>query len=244
MFDIHHTAARAASDWPAIVGKLPKALTDLIDAFEAVSYVGEPYVAVDAGAITAKNAEQYVRDLTETLGKAAHFDDARSRVLRALAISILHSAEAAVPELIEEIRPEFEKAVSDFTEAVELLPEQVGHDTLVDAGPDVLAAYHRAVAANKVIAKFDAWLAGLVQLPAFAGRTPELVRIVKPTTRAELYTLLDSNGHNYLQLSPLYVIAAREGIEFDLLDPIAASRLREEIEAQPVEHKQIQFLKV
>jgi hypothetical protein len=244
MFDVSHTAQNVANEWPAVIGKLPRNLAEAIAVYDATSYVDDPYTAVDASKITADNAAEAIHDLAQALAAQAKFADAKLSVRRALAFDILRFAGAAVPELIEAIRPAFDKAASDFTEDVQLLPDQVSHDTLVNGGPDVLAAYHSAVAANQVIAKFDRWLADLIQLHAFAGRTPEVARVLKPTTRGQLQTLLGANRQDYLALNPLYVTAVRAGIEFGLCDPHEAGRLREEIEAQPVERKQAQFMQI
>jgi tetratricopeptide (TPR) repeat protein len=244
MFDIAHTAQSIAGDWPGIIGKLPKDLSSRLDVYDATTYVDDPYTGVDASKITAANAAQTITDLAEALAAREKFAEARNAVRRALALDILRTAGTLVPELIETIRPEFEQAVSDFTEAVGLLPEQVTHDTLVDSGPAVLAAYQTAVAANQVLARLDQWLGSLTGLPAYAGRAPETARVLRPSTRSQLQMLLGAGERKFLQLTPLYVVAVRAGIPFDLLDPIEASRLREELDAMPVERKPIQFLNV
>jgi hypothetical protein len=246
MFDIHLTAAAITNDWPAVIGKLPKPITDLIDAFEATIYVQGPYTGVDAGSITAKNAEQHVRDITDALSKDAHFEEARSRVLSALARNILHSAGAAVPEIIESLRPKFDAATAEFTEAVSALPDDVSSDALVAAGAATLSQYHRAIAAQQGIARIDGWLASLLSLPAYAAHaTEQTLRVLNPTTRGQLKGLLNAaSGSGGQPLDPIYVFAVKEEIGFEMHTPTETTAIRQAIDSLPVENNAIQFLKI
>ena len=156
-----------------------------------------------------------------------------------LARNILHAAGAAVPEVIEKVRPAFERAVSEYAEAVEALPEKISSSALVDAGPEALGAYQTALGAVAVINRVDAWLAGLAQLPAYAGRDNEpALRVLKPANRAEFQTLVNAAGNNvdpyHQRLNSLYIAAVREGIEFAIHTPIETAEIRQRIEAQPI----------
>jgi hypothetical protein len=237
MLDITDTARSVSTDWPALVGTLPKALADAIAVYDEAGYAEGPDVGIDASKITTKNVSQTTADLAEVLAAEDKFNEAKLRVRRVLARSVLHTAGAAVPEVIETIRPVFERAVSEYAEAVEALPDEISSSALVDAGPEVLGAYQTAIAAVAVISRVDSWLAGLSNLPAYAGRNPEpALRVLNPTTRAELQAMVNAQGATnpdlYLQrLNPLYVKAVREGIEFQMHTPVETAKLRADIES-------------
>jgi hypothetical protein len=150
---------------------------------------------------------------------------------------VVNTAGALVPEIIGQIRPAFELAVSEYREALQTLPEDTSSDALVAAGPSTLAEYLRATTAAASIAAFDEWLSGLVWLPAFAGHNPEAaLRVLKPTNRAQLHILTNAQG-SAGALNPLYVAAVRNNIEFEIHTPAEASEIRQLIEAQPVERR-------
>ncbi|OKH76248.1 hypothetical protein EB73_03200 [Mycobacterium sp. SWH-M3] len=243
MFDTIATAGTIANDWPVLVGGLPKALADAVNVFEEAGYAQGPNVVVDASNVTVKNAQQAVADLADALAAADKFEEAKRRVRRELARQVLHRAGAAVPEVIEKIRPQFDKAVIEFTEAVNALPRNITSDELVNAGPAALAAYQRAAEAAQLIASVDHWLASLHGLPAYAGHKPDpTLRVLNPTSRDQLLALdgaqSKTDSDPYLRrLNPLYVAAVRAGIEFEMHTPRESVEIRQRIEAQPVERK-------
>ena len=60
MFDINDTARTVSTDWPALVGTLPKELADAIAVYDEAGYVEGPNVGIDASKITAKNCGQVI----------------------------------------------------------------------------------------------------------------------------------------------------------------------------------------
>jgi hypothetical protein len=112
MFDIHLSAAHVADSWPAAVGKLPTALADAIDAFDAARVVEEPHAGFDPSEVTGTNAADTVSKLAAALVAASEFSEARSQVIYALALRILRTAGAVVPEVLDSLSPAFEQAVS------------------------------------------------------------------------------------------------------------------------------------
>ena len=85
--------------------------------------------------------------------------------------------------------------------------------------------------AASVIATMDSWLADLSQLPAYAGvQTSPALRVLAPANRDEFATLLDAlenRGADAAEadLRRLFVVAAREGIAFNLNTPIESARI-------------------
>jgi hypothetical protein len=176
MFD-RTTIVTSITNWPALGVKLPKPLADKLDVFDAVRYVETAHaVTVDTSAITAKNAEDAVAELATRLlptqadpGKSSALEQAKATILDRLGSEILSAATEALPEVIDQLRPGFERAVSAFVEAVKGLPEELTSEALVAAGPSVLSEYQNAREAASVIASMDSWLAGLINPPRLRG---------------------------------------------------------------------------
>jgi hypothetical protein len=222
-------------------------LADKCDVFDAVRFVETGHaVQIDTSAITMKNAEQAVGDLAARLlptqsepGKRSALDQAKDGILNRLGFEILSAAAEALPDVIEQLRPGFEHAVSVFVESVENLPQPLSSQALVDAGPSVLSEYQTAREAAAVIASMDSWLAGLINLPAFGGlQTSPALRVLSPSNRGELAKLLaahDSRNADPLEieLGRLFLCAAREGIAFSLNTPAESEQLRQTIESAP-----------
>ncbi len=244
MFDVHLTASNIAHDWPAIVGQLPKSLDAAIDALDATHVIEEPYAGFDPAKVTAENAAETVTKLAVDLVAASEFGEARSRVAAALAGRILRTAGAVVPEVIESLRPQFDAAVAEFSEAVSTLPEEISDEILVAAGPAVLSEYHRALEAQAVIGRIDGFLSSLHELPAYGGHQREqTLRVLNPVTREQWQALVSAaTGGASGPLDPLYVTAVREGIDFEMHTPAEAAAIRADIEAQPFEPKRMQLL--
>jgi hypothetical protein len=197
--------------------------------------------------ITAKNAEDAVADLAARLlptqsepgkpGKRSALDQAKDGILNRLGFEILSAAAEALPEVIEQLRPGFERAVSSFVDAVNNLPEKLSSEALVAAGPSVLSEYQNAREAASVIASMDSWLAGLITLPAYAGlQTSPALRVLSPSNRGELAKLRAAHESRNadpleMELGKLYLAAAREGIAFSLNTPVDSARIRDDIES-------------
>lgn len=131
--------------------------------------------------------------------------------------------------------------MSAFVEAVENLPEKLTSEALVAAGPSVLSEYQNARAAAAVIESLDSWLAGLINLPAYAGQqTSPALRVLSPSNRGELAKLRTSHERRNadpleIELGRLFLCAAREGIAFNLNTPAESAQIRQAIEAAPLE---------
>jgi hypothetical protein len=248
MFDRIATVT-TITNWPALGVKLPKPLADKIEVFDAVRYVETRHpVTIDTSAITAKNADDAVAELAARIvpahadaGEVSALDKARSAILNQLGLEIMREAAQALPDVIDQLRPGFDRAVSSFVEAVENLPEPLTSEALVAAGPSVLSDYQAAREAASVIATMDAWLATLNQLPIFAGLpTPPALRVLSPSTRSELSKLTTVHGSHKADsveaaLGTIYVVAAREGIEWSLNTPAESAQIRQTIESAPRE---------
>jgi hypothetical protein len=246
MFD-RISAVTAITNWPALGVKLPKPLADKLDVFDAVRYVETAHaVTVDTSAITAKNAEDAVAELATRLlpaqaepGKTSMLEQAKAAILHRLGFEILSAAAEALPDVIDQLRPGFERAVSAFVESVKNLPEPLTSEALVSAGPNVLTEYQNAREAASVIATVDSWLATLNQLPAYAGlQTSPALRVLSPANRGELAKLHTAHERRNadpleIELGRLYLAAAREGIGFRLNTPAEAEQLKQIIESAP-----------
>lgn len=102
-------------------------------------------------------------------GKRSALESAKVAIMDRLGSEVLALASAAVPEMVEQLRPGFERSTSLYVETVAKLPEELTSEALVKAGPSVLADFQTAQSAAQVIATMDAWLAGLTQCPDTPG---------------------------------------------------------------------------
>jgi hypothetical protein len=249
MFDRTSTVT-AVTNWPKLGVTLPKQLASKLDVFDAVRYVETAHaVQIDTASITTKNAEDAVAELAARLlpaqsepGKLSSLDQAKSAIMNQLAGEILREASQALPDVIEHLRPGFERAVSAFAESVINLPEKLSSQALVAAGPSVLSEYQAALAASQFIHALDTWLASLKDLPVFAGLPPAtpMLRVLAPATRGEYAKLRDAHEARNAdaveqELGTAYVCAVREGIAFSLNTPADSAQLLQSIESAPRE---------
>jgi hypothetical protein len=236
MFDRTSTVT-AVTNWPKLGVTLPKQLVSKLDVFDAVRYVEIAHaVQINTASITTKNAEDAVAEL------AARLLPAKSAIMNQLAGEILREASQALPDVIEHLRPGFERAVSAFAESVINLPEKLSSQALVAAGPSVLSEYQAALAASQFIHALDTWLASLKDLPVFAGLPPAtpMLRVLAPATRGEYAKLRDAHEARNAdaveqELGTAYVCAVREGIAFSLNTPADSAQLLQSIESAPRE---------
>jgi hypothetical protein len=237
-------ARRVTSDWGVIVGnKLPAKLSAAIAAFDAAEYA-EPPAGIALDTITAKNAEQKITELAQSLVLGEKFNEAQRHVILNLARTVLHEAGWAVPELVERVTPEFDAAVAEFQAAVNALPPDHSAAALIAAGGDAVNAYHRAVGAQQRLDQFNSWIGSMYQLPAYAGRRENELHLVTPTNRAELSLLLNAKSTKGSELNPVYLTAIEAGLRWELHTPDEARQIADQINAQPVErNSSMRFVK-
>jgi hypothetical protein len=227
-------ARTIGSDWALVAGELPAALADAIAAFEAADFA-EPPAGVTIDTINARNAQDKITELAHALVLGENFAEAKRTVCYRLAVNVLAEAANAVPELIEKVEPEFDAAVAELQAAINALPPDHSATALIAAGPEAVAAYHRAVKAQATLLKFNGWINSMYGLPAFRGcrREPALL-LTRPTTRAELKALLNAKAVAGSELNPVFIAAVNNGLVWELHTPAQAQALANEINSQPV----------
>lgn len=232
--------------WSGLGIKLPKHLSGAVDVFEAIRFAELGHRPVfDLASVTPANAEakirSYAEQLVPTLGLVSRvgavdlsaLDVAKQDALHAAARNVLVKAAEAVPGVIEQLTPEFDRAASDFAEAVSGLPDDLSDAAIVQAGPAVLAEYQRAAQAQAVIGGFDHWIASLRSLPGLGvGQVDPVTRVLRPADPDQLARLDSAQTKRYGQLNPLYVVAVREGVEFGMNTPQEAAQIRADIQAR------------
>jgi hypothetical protein len=235
--------AHRLSNWTALGIKLPKALSNAFDIFEALRYAEvERPVSFDLASVTADNAEQKVREFAEKLMPTRAIDrfstlaEAKRQALYLAARDMVAKAGAAVPEIVKQLTPDFDRAATEFTEAVKLLPDNVTSEALVSAGPAALEAYQAARSASAAIAGVDEWLSSLEEIPGLASERLPLLRVLRPATNGQIYRLEQARDARvdsaHERLNKVYVEAARLGIEFGINTPREAVELRNSIHAK------------
>lgn len=238
--------AHGVADWTSLGVKLPKPLTDAIEALEALRYVEvEPPVTFDPSSVTADNAESKIREFAEEIMLTRKIDqfstlaEAKRRALEIAARAVLAQAPSALPDVVRQLTPKLDQAAAEFTDAVvESLPADLSDSELVQAGPSALDAYHRALGAQQTLTEIDKWVTSLAHsgVPALSGSDPtnRVMRILRPSNSGQLHALENPRG-SFGRLVPHYVVAARLGIEFAIIIPREADQLRAEIRGVIVE---------
>jgi hypothetical protein len=249
MTDIH--IAEQVAGWTGLGVKLPKELAEFIAIFEAIKWaeVDRPTV-FDIRSVTTSNAEDKIRELAEEKalsdvpgGGLSPLQKAKRQVLDQAAQNVLTLAVHAVPEVIEQLRPEFETNVDAFVEAAANLPEELSAEALVAGGPSVLEHYQKTKAAASRLHGVETWLGSLRQLPAYSVLEPAgVLRVLAPATRGELVEILnaheDRNNDSLVNgIDAALLHAARAGIDFRIQTPRESQNLLAELESQPVVSK-------
>jgi hypothetical protein len=249
MFDIRTTAKTIAA-WPGIVGidAIPSALRESVELFDSASFVSEPYITVKPETITADNIESVINGLASDLSQAAHFTEARKRVVDALGQHLLQIAGESVEAILEKLRPGFEQAVENFTIAVGELGDDLTPAALVRCGPVALQRYTDAVTAQDEMLKADQFLSTLRHLPIYGVVSHEpCLRLTSPSNRDELKLLLNYQGKRSEALGdllPLLVHAVKGNIRFSLNDPATAKAIQNEINSSEFVAKKPRFMSV
>ncbi|KAF0964649.1 hypothetical protein [Rhodococcus sp. T7] len=251
MFDTNATVNNI-SNWANLEVKLPADLAKSLEAYEALRYVETGHEPViDPTKLKASNVAVEVDKVAGELSVNAQREEAKRRLLAALGGKILREAGAAVPDLVEQLTPEFNTQAAKFKAAVAKLPYELTSEAIVaSANPEVLAALGDAKQAGAYLRAVDQWVAGLTQLPAFAGVDVDaqpVLRILAPSTYKSLVNLL--TAHNQpgkdelvVQVGAAYLAAARAGVEFRIADPREAAQLREKLEASRPAPKDVRYL--
>jgi hypothetical protein len=241
-FDVQFKAQSVIADWNSdICPPLPKAVADAAEVFEAAEYLEPPWAGVP-DTLTAKTVEKTVADMALNLAIAEQFPTAKRRVREDLAGKVLKAADAAVPELLDAMRPGADKAWEAFRVAAEGLPADLKPQTLVDGGSAAVDAYHACHAAQARVDRYATWLGSLYHLDSFSNcRREPLLLLLAPQTRKELQLLVD-NSDRKNGINGAFLTAAAEGIEFRLANPYEAVMLAEEIRMQKIVMKQNNFI--
>lgn len=247
MYSTHINTADAVSRWTNLGVKLPKELSTAVEVFEAIRYVEVDYpVEVDLAGITAANAEKKVTEFADrllpTLKSGDHMsrtprEEAKSRMLNEAARVVVQQAGTAVPAIIEQLTPEFDKHAAAYVAAVELLPDTVDSDSLVQAGAPAVQAYVAAQDEAAWLDKVSSWVAGTQDLPGHGGEVEVVLRVLRPANALQLSKLDAAQYGNVNQtlrsINPVFFTAAREGIEFGINSLREAAEIRQSLAITP-----------
>ena len=238
MYDAPTIARTIAENWEHLLGTpLPKDVANAANTLHEVEYLDPPLPAFDSHGLNPARVGAAVEKHAAELAAVAAFDVAKDQARKSIAQDVIAAADAAVPALLEQLRPEFDAAVVTYTEAVGELPDTFTGDTIAEAPADVQNAYRDACEAAAVIRRVDRWLASLGDLPSHRSPTPDReLRVLAPTTRAELRDVMSDPKVSKAEakLDGMYLNAARIGVAFEMHTPAEATALRKLIDAMPV----------
>lgn len=244
MSHLYLVAARVSNNWTNLGVKLPKGLSSAIDVFEAVRYVETGHEPVfDIDSLTTANAEAKIRELALEVAVKNSLQRAKDVAKDAAEFALVNAAGAAVPEIIEQVTPVFDRHAEAYVTAVSKLPNELTADTLISAGPEAVQAYQDAKIEAGYLEGVSTWLATLHELPAYASAADPCLRILRPTSIIEL-SKIEGARHSANQavtaISPHLLKAAQLGVEFGINTPREAAMIRQRIEtglAQQVKFK-------
>ncbi|MDO1485103.1 Uncharacterised protein [Rhodococcus rhodochrous] len=247
MYNIISTAD-AVSRWNSLGVELPEELATAVETFEAIRWVETGHaVQFDLTDITAANAEEKVVDFANRLMPALKtgdhtsrtpLEEAKQRMLEAAASDVLGKATAAVPVVIEQLTPEFDKHAAAYVAAVADLPEKFDAASLLQAGAGAVAAYQIALSEAAHLNQASSWVAGTRALPGFTGLNVDVpLRILRPSNALQLAKLDAALYMNVDQamdaLNKVFYTAAREGIEFGINTLRECAELRRSLAITP-----------
>lgn len=248
MFNITEIATEI-SNWTYLGVELPKALTDALAKFELIRWTEVGYQPVlDISTITAENVEDKLREFAHEIvvgdlnpGAFSPLQEAKARAMRISARVVNNAASAAVPDIIKQLTPEFDKHAKAFVEAVTKLPVKTAYtngrevetftsDDLVNGGPDAVTVYGEALDAAKYLQRVSAWVVSTNQLPGHTGELDSVLRILRPEDKLSLVKLDAAAQVRHSDivraLDPVLYTAARLGVPFGINTVREAASIR------------------
>jgi hypothetical protein len=234
------------SRWTGMGVKLPKDLTKAIEVYEAISWTEVGHVPVfDLAAVTPDNAEAKIREFADQLALSVPVTEHRGvsvSVLEAAkrwavndaASAVYRLAGSAVPDVIAQLTPEFDKHAQAYVEAVSKLPEGITAESLVKAGPDAVAAFGAAQAEAAYLNKVSSWVAGTRELPGHTSDPNPTLRILRPNSALQLIKLDEAHheqSNTLRAIDPVLFTAARLGVEFGINTLREAAEIRSALSA-------------
>jgi hypothetical protein len=245
MFNVDLIARRIAQHWQSDVA-LPKPVADLIAVWEESQYALAPATPATADC-TVKNVSERIEKLALALAVADKHGEASRRIRDAVAVKLVEAAANALPGIIEQqLQPQALKAAARYAEAVTQLPERFTADDLLVAAPEISAAYNTAVDAARTLKGCENFIRSTSDLPVHGGDPATPLLIVAAATRDDLQAIYDAKAGSPAEtkLAPVYRVAVARGLTFRLATVAESDALRAEIDAQPVERKHPQFLRL
>jgi hypothetical protein len=235
-------SAHQVSYWTGLGVRLPEELTNAISVFEAIRYADvsyQPAFAIEEA--TPENVEELIYDFAERIALQASqgggwsaLEGAKRHALEEAARKVNKVALPAVPEIIEQLTPDFDKHTAAYVAAIAQLPEEISPETLLEAGPDAVTAYGVAKSEAVHLDKVSSWVASTA---ALAGITETTIRILRPSSALDLIKL--DTAHRtpsdpvVAAIDPVLFTAARRGVEFAINTLHEARELRESLETTP-----------
>lgn len=240
MFD-QSTIADGVSSWTGLGVKLPKDLEKAIELFEALKYteVGF-YNAFDLDKVTPANAAAKIQEFAEfrALAWSEHslspLEEAKRHAVDLAARRVNAFARQAIPGVIEQLTPQFDKHVAAYTDAVSKLPEDVTAETLVAGGAAAVKAYGDAKGHAGYLGQIDSWVANTGYVVGVVPKLMEVVlRILQPVHVGQLAKLDEARLNQdriLLAINPVWYTAVREGVPFRIQTLRDATKLRTDLE--------------
>ncbi|GAA1671187.1 hypothetical protein MMUR_47800 [Mycolicibacterium murale] len=241
MFD-NITKAEIASRWAGLPGvTLPDNLNDAIAVYEALQWADTRPATFDITAVTPENAEAKLREFAAELaiagdgrpGSVSTIRQAQQVAKDSAARIVVQQSLVAVPAIIEQLTPEFDREAKAYVEAVNQLPEPVTAEVLVSGGAEAVGLYGEAQQAATHLNRISAWFGEVAMVSGVLEKNMEIVlRVVRPENVAQLVHL-DAARHLrtdpvFEALDPVLYTAARQGVPFAINTPREAAELRQQ----------------
>ncbi len=230
---------QAIRNWTNLGVELPEGLRSALDTLDALGQAdGIDMYYPHADALTPENVGEHIRTLATAKAAKDAEQEVRNQLRSRLARRVIQEGNAAVPEIADQLRPEFDKAAESYAEAVVKLPPSLDAESLVKAGSEALRAFEQAKEAAAVLSMVDGWLATVgAHLPSYAhkvdGNAAVVTRLVSPRDRGELRRLMDArhvSDQAAKEIGPVWQVAAAEGMPFELNLPTDAAEVIQSIQ--------------
>lgn len=237
---ISTTAIEIYDTWQALGVTMPADVEKAVSSLGSINSAFPPAGAIPNIEITDGNVQDILTEYalaqvvaTKPPNGWAPFTDARTVFSKRYNDKAVRALADSVGDAVEQVKPAFAKAASAYLDAVARVPEGITHDRIIASGDtEALTALKQAEEAAAALLQFEAFVDRLGDLPATPATDRDFL-LIAPQTEAELQAVAEIDYAAFTEeekaLELRWLIAARNGIAFELLTPQEAEARRADL---------------